>query len=216
MIKAIETRYAGCRFRSRLEARWAVFFDQLEIEWQYEPQGFESPSGNRYLPDFYLPKLRNGIHRGLNLPNGIYAEVKGATSAVTAYQRETLAELIDYGGPLARGVLLLGPVPRVDTPTTGVAHTLLCNRKGVDGTLIEFNAHAGRWPLDGIRESGLSWWEWGDVASSPDLPVCTQWEAHPYCVQYTDGRGYYPMRPEVAAAYTAARSARFEHGESGA
>lgn len=28
-IRAIETRYAGCRFRSRLEARWAVFFDHL-------------------------------------------------------------------------------------------------------------------------------------------------------------------------------------------
>lgn len=30
-IKAIETSYAGCRFRSRLEARWAVFFDTLGI-----------------------------------------------------------------------------------------------------------------------------------------------------------------------------------------
>ena len=29
-IKAIETYYKGYRFRSRLEARWAVFFD-LEI-----------------------------------------------------------------------------------------------------------------------------------------------------------------------------------------
>lgn len=53
MIKAIETRYAGCRFRSRLEARWAVFFNTLGIRWEYEPEGFELPSG-RYLPDFYL------------------------------------------------------------------------------------------------------------------------------------------------------------------
>ena len=29
MIKAIETVYNGYRFRSRLEARWAVFFDAL-------------------------------------------------------------------------------------------------------------------------------------------------------------------------------------------
>ncbi len=41
---AIETHYAGCRFRSRLEARWAVFFDAIGIEWQYEPQGFEIES----------------------------------------------------------------------------------------------------------------------------------------------------------------------------
>ena len=54
IMRAIETRYAGCHFRSRLEARWAVFLDALKIEWQYEPQGFELPSG-RYLPDFYLP-----------------------------------------------------------------------------------------------------------------------------------------------------------------
>jgi len=29
VIQAIETRYAGYRFRSRLEARWAVFFDNF-------------------------------------------------------------------------------------------------------------------------------------------------------------------------------------------
>jgi len=53
-IKAIETRYAGHRFRSRLEARWAVFFDTLGEPWEYEKEGFELPSG-RYLPDFWLP-----------------------------------------------------------------------------------------------------------------------------------------------------------------
>lgn len=52
-IKAIPTRYAGCRFRSRLESRWAVLFDTLKWSWEYEPQGFSLPSG-RYLPDFRL------------------------------------------------------------------------------------------------------------------------------------------------------------------
>jgi hypothetical protein len=54
MIKAIETRYKGYRFRSRLEARWAVFFETLKLRWQYEPEGFELPSGTRYLPDFRI------------------------------------------------------------------------------------------------------------------------------------------------------------------
>lgn len=54
MIKAIETRYKGHRFRSRLEARWAVFFDVAGIKWIYEQQGFEI-DGRTYLPDFYLP-----------------------------------------------------------------------------------------------------------------------------------------------------------------
>lgn len=52
-IRPIETAYAGCRFRSRLEARWAVFFDALKIKWEYEPEGFETSAG-RYLPDFRI------------------------------------------------------------------------------------------------------------------------------------------------------------------
>lgn len=52
-ICAIETTYKGYRFRSRLEARWAVFFDALEIPWEYEVQGYSTPLGN-YLPDFVL------------------------------------------------------------------------------------------------------------------------------------------------------------------
>lgn len=57
-IKPIETVYNGYRFRSRLEARWAVFFDASRIEYEYEPEGFMLNDGNiKYLPDFYLPKL---------------------------------------------------------------------------------------------------------------------------------------------------------------
>jgi hypothetical protein len=53
-MKAIETRYKGYRFRSRLEARWAVFFDALGYSWEYEPEGFDLGFGVRYLPDFRL------------------------------------------------------------------------------------------------------------------------------------------------------------------
>jgi hypothetical protein len=62
-MKAIETRYKGYRFRSRLEARWAVALDFLRIRWEYEPEGFVTPFGP-YLPDFWLPDW------------GVYAEVK--------------------------------------------------------------------------------------------------------------------------------------------
>jgi len=55
MIKAIETVYNGYRFRSRLEARWAVFFDTLGIKWEYEKEGYEL-DGLLYLPDFWLPE----------------------------------------------------------------------------------------------------------------------------------------------------------------
>src|SRR5512147_2788464 len=54
-LKAIETVYKGYRFRSRLEARWAVFLDALKTPWEYEAQGYDL-DGVRYLPDFWLPR----------------------------------------------------------------------------------------------------------------------------------------------------------------
>lgn len=54
MLKAIETRYKGYRFRSRLEARWAVFFDALGLQWEYEPEGFDLGEAGWYLPDFRI------------------------------------------------------------------------------------------------------------------------------------------------------------------
>lgn len=55
MIKPIETIYNGYRFRSRLEARWAVFFDVLGIKYEYEKEGFDLGEAGWYLPDFWLP-----------------------------------------------------------------------------------------------------------------------------------------------------------------
>lgn len=57
MIKAIETHYKGYRFRSRLEARWAVFFDALGIQWEYEKEGYDLGEAGWYLPDFWLPEV---------------------------------------------------------------------------------------------------------------------------------------------------------------
>lgn len=56
-IIPIETQYAGVTFRSRLEARWAVFFDRLGVAWRYEPEGYHLDDiGEKYVPDFYLPR----------------------------------------------------------------------------------------------------------------------------------------------------------------
>lgn len=57
-LTPIETIYAGCRFRSRTEARWAVFFDALGWQWAFEPEGFELPHG-RYLPDFRVSRPKD-------------------------------------------------------------------------------------------------------------------------------------------------------------
>lgn len=40
-MKPKDTPYKGYWFRSRLEARWAVFFDTLGLKWLYEPEGFD-------------------------------------------------------------------------------------------------------------------------------------------------------------------------------
>lgn len=54
-FKPIETEYNGYRFRSRAEARWAVFFDNIGMRYIFEPEGYELSDGTKYLPDFYLP-----------------------------------------------------------------------------------------------------------------------------------------------------------------
>jgi len=71
MIKTIHTTYNGIKFRSRLEARWAVFFDSLNIKYRYEFEGFELEDKEWYLPDFYLPKY------------DVYCEVKPTINEVS-------------------------------------------------------------------------------------------------------------------------------------
>lgn len=74
MIKAIETSYKGFRFRSRLEARWAVAFDHMGLTWEYEKQGL-NVDGTPYLPDFWIEnwlawveiKPKDGTDKGIKL-----------------------------------------------------------------------------------------------------------------------------------------------------
>ena len=58
MIKARETIHKGYRFRSRLEARWAVFLDGMGIEYEYEKEGYDLGEHGWYLPDFWLPDFK--------------------------------------------------------------------------------------------------------------------------------------------------------------
>ena len=66
-IKSIETKYNGYRFRSRLEARWAVFFDRIGIDYEYELEGITKGNKSCWLPDFFLPNIGT---------KGTYVEVK--------------------------------------------------------------------------------------------------------------------------------------------
>lgn len=57
-ITAIPTSYKGIIFRSKLEASWARFFDNITMRWTYEVEGYEFADGTRYLPDFWLPDCK--------------------------------------------------------------------------------------------------------------------------------------------------------------
>lgn len=72
--KALETFYHGYRFRSRLEARWAVFFDRLGISYTYEPEGYLIGGKKGYLPDFYLPQLDCYIEIKPKQPSAVEVE----------------------------------------------------------------------------------------------------------------------------------------------
>lgn len=61
-LKPIETYYKGYKFRSRLEARWAVFFDALNLKWQYEVEGFKLSNSEYYLPDFKVMSINNMVY----------------------------------------------------------------------------------------------------------------------------------------------------------
>lgn len=110
-IRAIETRYKGYRFRSRLEARWAVFFDSCGFGWKYEDEGFMLPNGENYLPDFWLESL------------GLFAEIKG--KSFTDSETERCRILCQASG---RNVMMLDGLPSIRPYPTWITPSHLEDR----------------------------------------------------------------------------------------
>lgn len=65
---AIPTIYRNIQFRSRLEARWAAFFDLLCWVWEYEPRDMPG-----WIPDFVIT---GGLGEAQGLHSEILVEVK--------------------------------------------------------------------------------------------------------------------------------------------
>lgn len=194
--QAIPTRYAGCHFRSRLEARWAVFFDALGIRWVYEPEGFVGAYGEQYLPDFHLPNVRSIVHRDYQYmaPDGPYVEVK-ATDAALRRDAHRIGSMVDYQAtPIGKaGLLILGDVP---DPRRGVPlHSLISWSEGVVAWTAMFV------PV-------------GECLSLDLLPFGADCDIPPGCS--VGPHRFIRADNAVTRALSAARSARFEHGESGA
>lgn len=94
-IVALPTYYGGVKFKSALEARWAMYFDEINVAWRYEDEGYELPSG-RYLPDFWLPVA------------GMHAEVKPDSG----FSLTEMKKCLDLVGATRNQVLLLDGPPR--------------------------------------------------------------------------------------------------------
>lgn len=93
-IKAVQTFYNGTYYRSRTEARWALFLDVLGVAFDYEPEKFELPSG-RYIPDFM-------VNLGCKQAQ-TFIEIKGAQPT-----KDVIDRFSEFGCYVARPYLISG------------------------------------------------------------------------------------------------------------
>jgi hypothetical protein len=198
--KAIETSYKGYRFRSRTEARWAVFFDALGEPWEYEKEGFELPDG-RYLPDFWLPRL------------GVWFEVKGkAPTEEEIVKAEQLREasghavMIGIDSPIDAHVLFLG------------WHIGESGGGSCSGSLAVFADANERLAFIVSEDAAHRHTFYASADFSAQLPFLPVNENIEHTI--TVGGSTFILQPKgmdaLDRAFRAFRSARFEFGESGA
>lgn len=199
-IQAIETRYKGYRFRSRLEARWAVFFDTLGIEWEYEPEGFALGQGVYYLPDFRLVSKSGETH--------FWIEIKAQDpSEIEQMKAEGLAlglgnpSMIVFGIPGSERYMLYAPQEQ-----------MWFKDQDIDGYPVWCDYIYCQQYLTELWESY--------VTLRPETMIgVTTWEDF-ITKYYTDSVKYFDVNTHRArcerlqCAYSASRSARFEHGET--
>jgi hypothetical protein len=150
-LKAIQTEYKGYRFRSRLEARWAVFFDACGVEWEYEPEGYDLGGGLQYLPDFLLHGVQ-GRDGG-----DLYVEVKGMMTSFDARKINRFSSIgmreCHQSGKSPTAILIVGSIPNGETMqeiNQAISDAAYSDRKGypnyynfetIDGDY--FAAHPG-------------------------------------------------------------------------
>jgi hypothetical protein len=185
-IKAIETWYRGIRFRSRLEARWAVLFDALGIHWEYEEQGYVV-DGRPYLPDFRLTKW------------GTWVEVKGHVAALDHELMLAAAKDLPAASDGRPTLLLLSSIPQPGKADIAWIGLQACDDP--DGERIVIDSH---WRL------GPGALEYADTSSATAVSCG---DDHLWLEPVWSNE---KALPSTKAAYLAARSARFEHGQSGA
>lgn len=218
-LRAIQTAYRGYRFRSRLEARWAVFLDSLGVPYEYEPEGFRLGRVH-YLPDFWLPEQQ------------LWLEIKPTDPDVDinpdAYLRQCL--LADASGFPVATIVGTPSIPvwgepvneqdwhyiniPADSPRT-------LSSMGVPAHVIQ--KHYGGSDEFWFWDSYDHWWcecpKCGRIGLTYEgrasLLPCNCIPSPQYrTIRDPQDNSYSFDTARIVAACTAARSARFEHGES--
>jgi hypothetical protein len=191
-ITAIQTEYKGYRFRSRLEARWAVFFDACHVNWEYEPEGFALPNGQFYLPDFLLHGCAG------RSPSDLYVEVKGKMTEADAKKiRQFSGVTGTENHAVVNPILIVGGIPDGDDIWD----------------IEEFCQDIGYYGFPGIKGGPYPFnFETIDgdyFVAHPGINKKGQFEL------FGDDRNYTYDRDDAATlcAFKLARQARFEHGE---
>lgn len=91
-MKIIETEYKGTIYRSRTEARWAVFMTALNFPFVYEPECFDLGKDGWYVPDFWLPSIDSFMEVKPEIM------VEGRESPTLALCRETKKDVYVFFG----------------------------------------------------------------------------------------------------------------------
>jgi len=187
-IQPIETEYNGYKFRSRLEARWAVFFDKAGIPYEYEPEGFVLNGGTYYLPDFYLPWFN------------CYVEIKPNIKEAIDKGEEKCIQLFRTHGECIT-MLCVGE-PMLDD-----MRIYCCDTTDSSGGENWFNA----------RFSEGTWWDWHGFTKHHISLIAETGVERNFFTSNWHNAPVYPSfgitseRSDFGYAKTAARQARFEH-----
>lgn len=198
-IQPIETRYHECYFRSRIEARWAVFFDVAGIRWDYEPEKFLVDDGKAYIPDFFVQELgcqgANDFKR-----SGVFIEIKGASpereaidKASSLAEQSKISVLVFWGGNFDSG-LEITPYERVVEKT--------CKKTG---ECTQLTADFRQCPMCGLIEAGSTDYHFCLEA----LTIAKRFDIYSHFHQDV----VFGFSPLLELAKEAAKSARFESPE---
>ena len=176
-MNAIPTHYNGINFRSRLEAKWARFFDLIGWSYEYEPVDL-----NGYIPDFVL--------KFAIMP--IYVEIKPSMTIddlENDCQKSRLATL-------GKRLLCLGGA--CNMPSTfhrsfmGIqaVRLNLCDKDYADMEIRAFgkgNANHNEWDLEdkSTEISVIGYWQDTYLSRCPDcqkvFPDCWGYSTCPEC-----------------------------------